>query len=114
MKTALFERRLCSVHQKCYLWRLKTHPAGINIFNDAYIMEFLGLKDGHTEADLHQGFLNQLKNFLIELGRDFCFVGSEYPLQIGGRDFALDLLFFHRGLNYLVVIELKVGRFEPE
>jgi len=56
----------------------------------------------------------QLKNFLIELGRDFCFVGSEYPLQVGGRDFALDLLLFHRGLNCLVAIELKVGRFEPE
>lgn len=51
---------------------------------------------------------------MIELGRDFCFVGSEYPLQVGGRDFALDLLFFHRGLNCLVAIELKVGRFEPE
>ncbi len=51
---------------------------------------------------------------MIELGRDFCFVGSKYPLQVGGRDFALDLLFFHRGLNCLVAIELKVGRFEPE
>jgi RecB family endonuclease NucS len=50
----------------------------------------------------------------MELGRDFCFVGSEYPVQVGARDFALDLLFFHRGLNSLVAIELKVGRFEPE
>ena len=50
----------------------------------------------------------------MELGRDFCFVGSEHPLQVGGRDFALDLLFFHRGLNCLVAVELKVGRFEPE
>ena len=58
--------------------------------------------------------LLRLKDFLIELGRDFCFVGSEYPLQVGGRDFALDLLFFHRGLNCLVAIELKIGRFEPE
>ncbi|MGB7415927.1 MAG: PDDEXK nuclease domain-containing protein [Thermosynechococcaceae cyanobacterium] len=58
--------------------------------------------------------LQHLKAFLIELGRDFCFVGSEYPVQVGGRDFALDLLFFHRGLNCLVAFELKVGRFEPE
>ena len=58
--------------------------------------------------------MSYLKDFLIELGRDFCFVGSEYPLQVGGRDFALDLLFFHRELNCLVAIELKVGRFEPE
>ena len=55
-----------------------------------------------------------MKDFLIELGRHFCFVGSEYPLQVGDRDFALDLLFFHRGLNCLVAVELKVGRFEPE
>ena len=48
------------------------------------------------------------------MGHDFCFVGSEYPLQVGARDFAVDLLLFHRGLNCLVAIELKVGRFEPE
>ena len=78
------------------------------------MIEFLGLPGGHAETDLHLGLLARLKEFLIELGRDFCFVGSEYPLQVGGRDFALDLLFFHRGLNCLVAIELKVGRFEPE
>lgn len=78
------------------------------------MVEFLDLPQGHTEMNLHQGLLLRLKDFLIELGRDFCFVESEYPLQVGGRDFALDLLFFHRGLNCLVAIELKVGRFEPE
>lgn len=77
-------------------------------------MEFLDLPEGHDETDLHKGLLHKLKSFLIELGRDFCFVGSEFPLQVGNRDFALDLLFFHRGLNCLVAIELKVGRFEPE
>jgi RecB family endonuclease NucS len=77
-------------------------------------VEFLGLPQVHAEADLHGALLDKLKEFLIELGRDFCFVGSEYPLQVGDRDFALDLLFFHRGLNCLVAIELKVGRFEPE
>lgn len=90
------------------------YPQALNVFKDAYVVEFLALADGHAEADLHRGLLTRLKNFLIELGRDFCFVGSEYPLQVGGRDFALDLLFFHRGLNCLVAIELKVGRFEPE
>jgi predicted nuclease of restriction endonuclease-like (RecB) superfamily len=83
-------------------------------FKDAYALEFLGLPTGHTEADLHRGLLAQLRSFLIELGRDFCFVGSQFPVQVGGRDFALDLLFFHRGLNCLVAIELKVDRFEPE
>ena len=83
-------------------------------FKDAYSVEFLNLHAGHTEADLHSGLLGQLRTFLIELGRDFCFVGSEFPVQVGGRDFALDLLFFHRGLNCLVAVELKVDRFEPE
>jgi RecB family endonuclease NucS len=58
--------------------------------------------------------VSRLKDFLIELGRDFCFVGSEYPVQVGKRDFALDLLFFHRDLNCLVAIELKIGEFQPE
>ncbi len=78
------------------------------------MLEFLGLPAGHSEADLHASLLGRLREFLIELGRDFCFIGSEFPVQVGGRDFALDLLFFHRGLNCLVAIELKVGRFEPE
>jgi hypothetical protein len=86
----------------------------VSVFKDAYTVEFLGLPASHAEADLHLGLLEKLKDFLIELGRDFCFVGSQYPLQVGDRDFALDLLFFHRGLNCLVAIELKVGRFEPE
>lgn len=72
------------------------------------------MADIHDEADLHHGLLRQLRDFLIELGRDFCFGGSEFSLQVGGQDFALNLLFFHRVLNCLVAIELKVGRFEPE
>lgn len=68
----------------------------------------------HSEDDLHRGLVNRLKDFLIELGRDFCFAGSEYPVQVGKRDFALDLLFFHRDLNCLVAIELKIGEFQPE
>jgi predicted nuclease of restriction endonuclease-like (RecB) superfamily len=90
------------------------HPAAASVFKDAYVVEFLNLPVEHSEADLHSGLVKQLREFLIELGRDFCFVGSEYPVQVGARDFALDLLFFHRGLNCLVAIELKVGRFEPE
>jgi predicted nuclease of restriction endonuclease-like (RecB) superfamily len=88
--------------------------AAAGAFKDAYAVEFLNLPADHSEADLHRGLLGQLRAFLIELGRDFCYVGSEFPLQVGGRDFALDLLFFHRGLNCLVAIELKVERFEPE
>jgi predicted nuclease of restriction endonuclease-like (RecB) superfamily len=112
-KTALFERTVLSPAKVTPVVS-QSHPMALDIFRDAYFVEFLNLPDGHSEADLHQGLLRNLKDFLAELGRDFCFVGSEYPVQVGGRDFALDLLFFHRGLNCLVAVELKVGRFEPE
>ena len=90
------------------------HPEALNVFKDSYIVDFLSLSEQHSEADLHQGLLAKLKHFLLELGRDFCFVGSEYAIQVGKQDFALDLLFFHRGLNALVAIELKVDKFQPE
>jgi predicted nuclease of restriction endonuclease-like (RecB) superfamily len=112
-KTALFERSILNPVNVTPVVS-HSHPMALDIFRDAYFVEFLNLPDGHSEADLHQGLLRNLKDFLAELGRDFCFVGSEYPVQVGGRDFALDLLFFHRGLNCLVAVELKVGRFEPE
>jgi predicted nuclease of restriction endonuclease-like (RecB) superfamily len=112
-RAALFERVALSPTKVSPAVR-EIHPQAVGVFKDAYVVEFLGLPDSHSEADLHLGLLSRLKAFLIELGRDFCFVGSEFPVQVGGRDFALDLLFFHRGLNCLVAIELKVGRFEPE
>lgn len=112
-KTALFERTVLSPAKVTPLVT-QMHPDALSVFKDSYVVEFLGLPQGHAEADLHQGLVRNLKDFLVELGRDFCFVGSQFPLQVGGRDFALDLLFFHRGLNCLVAIELKIGRFEPE
>ncbi|MDZ4203085.1 MAG: PDDEXK nuclease domain-containing protein [Gallionella sp.] len=112
-KAALFERTVLSP-AKVSAVLSQIHPDAMGVFKDSYLVEFLDLPPGHAEADLHQGLLQRLRDFLIELGRDFCFVRSEFPLQVGGRDFALDLLFFHRGLNCLVAIELKVGRFEPE
>lgn len=113
LKAALFERTMLSPARVSPLVS-QMQPDALSIFKDSYLVEFLDLPLGHTEADLHLGLLAHLKDFLTELGRDFCFVGSQYPLQVGGRDFALDLLFFHRGLNCLVAIELKIGRFEPE
>lgn len=112
-KAALFERVVLSPIKASPLVR-QMYPEAQNIFKDAYTVEFLGLPQDHTENDLHRGLLNRMKEFLLELGRDFCFVGSEFPVQVGGRDFALDLLFFHRGLNALVAFELKVNEFEPE
>lgn len=110
---ALFERTMLNP-VKMSPAVTQIHPEALDVFKDSYLLEFLELHEGHDESDLHCGLLQRLKEFLIELGRDFCFVGSEFPLQVGKRDFALDLLFFHRGLNCLVAIELKVGRFEPE
>jgi predicted nuclease of restriction endonuclease-like (RecB) superfamily len=92
----------------------ENHPNADVFFKDSYFLEFLGLPITHSEADLHCGLLNHLGRFLTELGSDFCYVGSEYPLQVGGQDFALDLLFFHRSLNCLLAIELKVTAFQPE
>jgi predicted nuclease of restriction endonuclease-like (RecB) superfamily len=112
-KNAIFERTVLQP-AKVSAALTQMHPTALSEFKDAYMLEFLGLSDGHSESDLHQGLLAKLKAFLGELGRDFSFIGSEFPVQVGGRDFALDLLFFHRGLNCLVAIELKVGRFEPE
>jgi predicted nuclease of restriction endonuclease-like (RecB) superfamily len=113
LKGALFERTVLHPPRASQVIR-QTHAEALSVFKDAYLVEFLDLPAEHAESDLHRGLLLKLKDFLIELGRDFCFVGSEFPVQVGGRDFALDLLFFHRGLNCLVAIELKVGRFEPE
>ncbi len=112
-KLALFERVVLSPPKVSPMVR-QSRPEAADAFKDAYMLEFLGLPAMHSEADLHGSLLARLRQFLIELGRDFCFVGSEFALQVGGRDFAIDLLFFHRGLNCLVAIELKVGRFEPE
>ena len=112
-KAGLFERSMLSPVKVSPALR-QSHPDALSVFKDSYLVEFLGLPAEHSEADLHRGLLTQLRDFLGELGRDFCFVGSEFPVQVGRQDFALDLLFFHRGLNCLVAFELKVGRFEPE
>ena len=113
LKAALFERTVLSPAKVSPPVRQMGDEA-ISAFKDFYVLEFVGLQPGHDEADLHGALLQKLRLFLTELGRDFCYMGSEVPIQVGGRDFALDLLFFHRGLNCMVAIELKVGRFEPE
>jgi predicted nuclease of restriction endonuclease-like (RecB) superfamily len=91
-----------------------SHPGAVEEFKNAYNLEFLELQGDHSEADLHGALLRNLGRFITELGRDFCFVGSEYPVQVGNQDFAIDLVFFHRGLSCLVAFELKVREFRPE
>jgi predicted nuclease of restriction endonuclease-like (RecB) superfamily len=110
---ALFERIVLTPTKVSPLVT-QIHPEAANLFKDSYLVEFLDLPAEHQESDLQRGLLARLKQFLLELGRDFCFVGSKYPLQVGKQDFALDLLFFHRGLNCLVALELKTTRFSPE
>ena len=100
-RLAAFERAVMHTPKVSPVVR-QIHGDAASVLKDAYFVEFLDLPTVHSEADLHQGLLARLKDFLIELGRDFCFVGSEFPVQVGKRDFALDLLFFHRGLNCLV------------
>lgn len=89
------------------------HPTAIDEFKNAYNVEFLGLAADHSEADLHDALLRNLGRFLTELGHDFCFVGSQYPVQVGNQDFTIDLVFFHRCLQCLVAFELKVDKFKP-
>jgi len=113
INSALFERVVLSP-AKLSTPLAELHPDAASIFKDAYLVEFLDLPPAHSEVDLQRALVDQLKQFLIELGRDFCYVGSHYPIQVGGRDFALDLLFFNRTLNCLVAFELKVVEFEPE
>lgn len=83
-------------------------------FKDSYIFEFLNLPNTHNEPDLQKGLIMQMKNFILELGRDFLFIGEEYKVQVGNRDFYIDLLFYHRDLQCLVAFELKATEFQPE
>jgi predicted nuclease of restriction endonuclease-like (RecB) superfamily len=110
---ALFERAVLNPPKVSNALR-ELHPSAGEVFKDAYLVEFLGLPDTHSEMDIHRSLVRNLGRFITELGGEFCFVGSDYPLQVGGKDFALDLLFFHRGLNCLVAIELKIDEFKPE
>jgi predicted nuclease of restriction endonuclease-like (RecB) superfamily len=110
---ALFERVVLSP-VKLSPPLAETHPDASSVFKDIYLVEFADLPPRHSEADLQRALIEQLERFLLELGRDFCFIGAEYPVQVGGRDFALDLHFFNRALNALVAFELKVVEFEPE
>ena len=78
---------------------------------DPFVLEFLDLKDEYSENDLEDGLIRHLETFLMELGGDFCFLGRQRRLRIGNSWYRVDLLFFHRGLRCLVVIDLKIGAF---
>jgi len=86
----------------------------LNSFKDSYVFEFLNLPVPHRERDLQRGLVIQMKDFILELGKDFLFIGEEYKLQVGNSDFYIDLLFYHRGLQCLVAFELKADEFKPD
>lgn len=85
-----------------------------NAFLDTYILEFLDLPDKISESDLRKAIIKNLKNFILEIGKDFTFVGEEYKVQVSNKDFYIDLLFYHRNLSCLVAFELKINEFKPE
>ncbi|MBC2714085.1 MAG: DUF1016 domain-containing protein [Desulfobacteraceae bacterium] len=112
ISSGLFERVVLT--DKNMSETLKQLPQNTEkVFKDSYILEFLQLPKKHNEDDLQQAILSSLKDFILEIGRDFCFLGQEYRIQVGNDDFYIDLLFFHRDLQCLVAFELKIDKFRP-
>lgn len=81
---------------------------------DSYVLEFLDLPKDYSEKGFRKAIISNLKDFILEFGKDFTFVDEEYRIQVGGSDFFIDLLFYNRALSCLVPIELKIGKFKPE
>ncbi|GGG59340.1 PDDEXK nuclease domain-containing protein [Epilithonimonas arachidiradicis] len=113
ISAGLFERTM--IGNTTLSTTLKEIHSDINkTFKDNYIFEFLNLPEPHNESDLQKGLIKQIKKFILELGKDFLFIDEEYKIQVGNSDFFVDLLFYHRGLQCLVVFELKADKFKPE
>lgn len=89
-------------------------PQAEQIFRDHYVMEFIGGKEYEHENTMKTALVKQMKNFILEIGKDFLFIDEEYRLQVGNSDFRIDLLFYHRELQCLVAFELKMEKFKPE
>ena len=81
---------------------------------DTYSLEFLDLPNNYSEKDLKKSIISNMKDFILEIGKDFTYVGEEYRVQVGNEDFYIDLLFYNRTLSCLVAFELKIGKFKPE
>jgi predicted nuclease of restriction endonuclease-like (RecB) superfamily len=110
LKTAQFERILLS---ETLVAQAKTQiPA--QLFKDPYIFEFLELPEGYSEKDLEKALIINLQKFILEIGKGFTYMGNQYRLQVGNKDYYTDLLFYHRDLQCLVLFELKIQEFEPE
>lgn len=108
-----FERQMIS-RKKLSPVVAQIHPNIPSIFKDTYILDFLDLPKNYSEKDLRNALVHNFKDFVLELGKDFAFVGEEYKIQVGNNDYFVDLLFYHRELRCLVAFELKIDDFKPE
>lgn len=113
ISSSIFERTMIG-NQKLSALLRETNQDVTKVFKDSYVFEFLNLPESHSESDLQRGLIKQIKKFILELGKDFLFIGEEYKLQVGNSDFFIDLLFYHRGLQCLVAFELKADKFKPD
>lgn len=113
MDSAYFERFMLSKEENLPAIK-KAKEETHHLFLDNYVLEFLDVPRISNERDLQKSILDNLKQFILEIGKDFTFVGNEYRVQVGKHDYYLDLLFYHRGLSCLVAFELKIGEFKPE
>ena len=113
ISASLFERTMIGNSKLSTALRESNHDL-TNTFKDRYVFDFLNLPEPHSESDLQRGLVRQMKNFILELGKDFLFIGEEYKLQVGNSDFYIDLLFYHRGIQCLVAFELKADKFKPD
>lgn len=114
IQTAAHERQGKAVSN--FAFKLPTPHSDLvqQALKDPYIFDFLTLTEPYTERELELGLVRQAEKFLMELGRGFAFVGRQYHLDIGERDFYIDLLFYHLELRCFIVVELKRGEFKPE
>lgn len=111
--SGVFERTMIG-NQKISAVLREIHPNVENALRDKYIFEFLDLPEDHSEKDLQSSLIANFRKFILEIGKDFAYLGEGYRLQVGNEDFYLDLLFYHRGLQYLINFELKIKKFKPE
>lgn len=111
LDSMLFERTMIS--NQVNQLQLSKHEELASL-RDSYVLEFLDIPDSHSELDLQKAISSNLKDFILEFGKDLSFMGQEYRLQVGNTDFFVDLLFFNRELQCLVAIELKTEKFKPE
>ena len=111
--SSLYERFMLS-RKTDHLVPKTKNKEQLSQLKDEYILDFLGLKDDFSEKDLRKAIIQNLKQFFLEFGKYFTFVGEEFSINVGKENFRVDLLFYHRLLHCLVAVDLKIGKFKPE